>query len=258
MYQKANREQSEPMAITNSKPQLANLDPLAQLTAGRLPERISRLVIGLWLYGLSIALMIEGAVGAAPWDVFHVGVARHLPLTLGVIIILTAGVVLAAWIPLRQKPGLGTVLNTVLLGPFADLNLVLLPTPDAVVARYGYAIAGVVVCALATALYVGAQLGPGPRDGLMTGLARRTGWPLRRVRTGIEVSVLATGFVLGGTVGLGTVVFAFAVGPLTQFFLRYLTVPVVAAAEATGAPPARCPARSPASHRAPPPRRRRR
>ena len=246
------------MAITNSESQLTNLGPLAQLTAGRLPERILRLVIGLWLYGLSIALMIEGAVGAAPWDVFHVGVARHLPLTLGVIIILTAGVVLAAWIPLRQKPGLGTVLNTVLLGPFADLNLVLLPTPDALVTRYGYAIAGVVVCALATALYVGAQLGPGPRDGLMTGLARRTGWPLRRVRTGIEVSVLATGFVLGGTVGLGTVVFAFAVGPLTQYFLRYLTVSVAVTAESTGAPPARCPARSPAWHRAPPLRRRRR
>lgn len=217
------------MATTNTDNQLANLGPLGQLTAGRLPERLARLTVGLWLYGLSIALMIEGAVGAAPWDVFHVGAALHLPLTLGVIIILTAGLVLTAWIPLRQKPGLGTVLNTVLLGPFADLNLVMLPTPDTLPGRYGYALAGVLVCALATALYVGAQLGPGPRDGLMTGLARRTGWPLRRVRTGIEVSVLVSGFLLGGTVGLGTVVFAFAVGPLTQFFLRYLTVPLAGA-----------------------------
>ena len=217
------------MATTNTDNQLANLGPLGQLTAGRLPERLARLTVGLWLYGLSIALMIEGAVGAAPWDVFHGGAALHLPLTLGVIIILTAGLVLTAWIPLRQKPGLGTVLNTVLLGPFADLNLVMLPTPDTLPGRYGYALAGVLVCALATALYVGAQLGPGPRDGLMTGLARRTGWPLRRVRTGIEVSVLVSGFLLGGTVGLGTVVFAFAVGPLTQFFLRYLTVPLAGA-----------------------------
>ena len=217
------------MATTNPDHRLANLGPLAQLTAGRLPERLARLTVGLWLYGLSIALMIEGAVGAAPWDVFHVGAALHVPLTLGVIIILTAGVVLAAWIPLRQMPGLGTVLNTVLLGPFADLNLMLLPTPETLPGRCGYALAGVVVCALATALYVGAQLGPGPRDGLMTGLARRTGWPLRRVRTGIEVSVLVAGFLLGGTVGLGTVVFAFAVGPLTQFFLRYLTVPLAVA-----------------------------
>ena len=217
------------MATTNTHHELANLGPLAQLTAGRLPERLARLTVGLWLYGLSIALMIEGAVGAAPWDVFHVGAALHLPLTLGVIIILTAGLVLAAWIPLRQMPGLGTVLNTLLLGPFADLNLMALPTPDGLLWRYGYALAGVLVCALATALYVGAQLGPGPRDGLMTGLARRTGWPLRRVRTGIEVSVLVSGYLLGGTVGLGTVVFAFAVGPLTQFFLRYLTVPLAVA-----------------------------
>lgn len=214
------------MTTTSDPNQLANLGPLAQLTAGRLPERLLRLILGLWLYGLSIALMIEGAVGAAPWDVFHFGVARHVPLSLGVIIILAAGAVLAAWIPLRQMPGLGTVLNTVLLGPFADLNLALLPAPDSLVLRYGYALAGVVACAFATALYVGAQLGPGPRDGLMTGLARRTGWPIRRVRTGIEAAVLVSGFLLGGTVGLGTVVFALGIGPLTQFFLRYLVVPV--------------------------------
>ncbi|MBX7432520.1 hypothetical protein JDV09_10445 [Mycobacterium sp. Y57] len=215
------------MEKTSVDIRMANLGPLAQLTAGRLPERLTRLIVGLWLYGLSIALMIEGAVGAAPWDVFHVGVSRHLPLSLGAIIILAAAVVLAAWIPLRQKPGLGTVLNAVLLGPFADGGFALMPTPDGIVARYGYSLSGVVVCAFATALYVGAQLGPGPRDGLMTGLARRTGWPLRRVRTLIEVSMLVSGFLLGGTVGLGTVVFAFGIGPLTQFFLRYLVVPLV-------------------------------
>ncbi|WP_368563326.1 YitT family protein [Pseudoxanthomonas sp. UTMC 1351] len=203
---------------------LANLGPLAQLKAGRLPERLLRLLLGLWLYGVAIALMIEGAVGASPWDVFHLGVARHVPLSFGVVMIIVAVVVLLAWIPLRQMPGLGTVANTLLLGPFADINLALLDTPESLPVRCAYLLGGVLVCALATALYVGAQLGPGPRDGLMTGLARRTGWSIRRVRTIIEVGVLAVGVALGGTVGIGTVVFALGVGPATQFFLRYLVV----------------------------------
>ncbi|MEL1265742.1 hypothetical protein [Pseudoxanthomonas putridarboris] len=212
------------MKTTTPPSGLANLGPLAQLKAGRLPERLLRLLLGLWLYGLAIALMIEGAVGASPWDVFHLGVALHMPLSFGVVMILTAVAVLLAWIPLRQMPGLGTVANTLLLGPFADLNLALLGTPDSLPVRCAYLLAGVVVCALATALYIGAQLGPGPRDGLMTGLARRTGWSIRRVRTIIEVTVLAVGVSLGGTVGVGTVVFALGVGPVTQFFLRYLVV----------------------------------
>lgn len=203
---------------------LANLGPVDQLRAGRLPERVLRLLLGLWLYGVAIALMIEGALGASPWDVFHLGVARHAPLSLGVVMVITAVVVLLAWIPLRQMPGLGTVANTLLLGPFADLNLMLIGTPDSLVVRGLYLLAGVVACAFATALYVGAQLGPGPRDGLMTGLARRTGWSIRGVRTAIEITVLAIGVLLGGTVGVGTVVFALGVGPLTQFFLRYLVI----------------------------------
>lgn len=203
---------------------LANLGPVDQLRAGRLPERVLRLLLGLWLYGVAIALMIEGALGASPWDVFHLGIARHAPLSLGVVMVITAVVVLLAWIPLRQMPGLGTVANTLLLGPFADLNLMLIDTPDSLVVRGLYLLAGVVACAFATALYVGAQLGPGPRDGLMTGLARRTGWSIRGVRTAIEITVLAIGVLLGGTVGVGTVVFALGVGPLTQFFLRYLVV----------------------------------
>ncbi|HET6395719.1 MAG TPA: hypothetical protein VFF91_02650 [Pseudoxanthomonas sp.] len=205
---------------------LANLGPLAQLKAGRLPERVLRLLAGLWVYGLAIALMVEGAVGASPWDVFHLGVSMHLPLSFGTVMVLAAVLVLLAWIPLRQMPGLGTLANTLLLGPFADANLALLPTPDALWLRVAFMLAGVVACAFATALYVGAQLGPGPRDGLMTGLARRTGWSLRRVRTGIEVAVLAVGVLLGGTVGVGTVLFALGVGPLTQFFLRWLVVPL--------------------------------
>ena len=203
---------------------LVNLGPLAQLRAGRLPERLLRLLVGLWIYGLAIALMIEGAIGAAPWDVFHLGVARQLPMSFGMVMVLTAIAVLLAWIPLRQMPGLGTVANALLLGPFADFDLAWLDTPDSLPMRVAYLLAGVVLCALATAMYVGAQLGPGPRDGLMTGLTRRTGWPLRRVRTLLEVGVLALGVLMGGTVGLGTVVFALGVGPLTQFFLRYLVV----------------------------------
>jgi uncharacterized membrane protein YczE len=161
---------------------LANLDPIAQLRAGRLPQRLLRLLVGLWIYGLAIALMIEGAVGASPWDVFHLGLARHLPVSFGAVMVVVALVVLIAWIPLRQMPGVGTLANTLLLGPFADLNLALLDTPQPLALRLAYLIAGVVLCALATAMYIGAQLGPGPRDGLMTGLARRTGRSIRSIR----------------------------------------------------------------------------
>ena len=210
---------------TNLRPAgLANLGPLAQLRAGRLPERLLRLGLGLWLYGVAIALMVESALGASPWDVFHLGVARHLPLSLGMVMILTAAGVLLAWIPLRQMPGLGTLANALLLGPFADLALAWIDTPQTLPLRIAALLAGVVLCAFATALYVGAQLGPGPRDGLMTGLARRTGGSIRRVRTLLEVGVLAIGVSLGGLVGVGTVLFALGVGPLTQFFLRFLVV----------------------------------
>lgn len=215
---------------------LANLGPLAQLRAGRLPERLLRLLIGLWLYALAIALMIEGAIGASPWDVFHLGVSLHVPLSFGMVMILTAAAVLLAWIPLRQMPGLGTLANTLLLGPFADFNLALIGTPDGLLLRCAYLLGGVVICAFATALYIGAQLGPGPRDGLMTGLARRTGWSIRAIRTVIEVTVLVIGVSLGGVVGVGTVVFALGIGPMTQFFLRHLVVrlEVADAAAVTG------------------------
>lgn len=206
--------------------QLANLDPLAQLRAGRLPTRVVRLGVGLWLYGVSIALMIEGDVGASPWDVFHLGVDAHAPLGFGAAMVATSAVVMLGWIPLRQMPGVGTVANATLLGPFAALSLGLVPTPEALAVRVGFMAAGVVLCAVATAMYVGAQLGPGPRDGLMTGLARRTGRSIRSVRTAIEVSVVAMGVLLGGSIGIGTLAFALGVGPATQFFLRHLVVPL--------------------------------
>jgi len=227
------------MKKTAAPVQLANLGPLSQLKAGRLPERLLRLLVGLWLYGLAIALMIKGAVGASPWDIFHLGVSLHLPVSFGVIMIGTAVLVLLAWIPLRQMPGLGTLANTLLLGPFADLNLALLATPDSLPLRCAYMVAGVVVCAFASALYIGAQLGPGPRDGLMTGLARRTGGSIRTIRTLIEVTVLIIGVLLGGRFGFGTVVFALGVGPLTQFFLIYLVVRLDVPAEGTATDAAR-------------------
>jgi uncharacterized membrane protein YczE len=212
------------MATLSPSSGLSNLGPLAQLKAGRLPERLFRLLVGLWLYGLAIALMVKGAIGASPWDVFHLGLSLHLPVSFGVVMIITAVVVLLGWIPLRQMPGLGTVANSLLLGPFADICLSMLGVPESLWLRIAYMLGGVVTCAFATALYVGAQLGPGPRDGLMTGLSRRTGWSIRAVRTIIEVTVLIAGVLLGGVAGVGTVVFALGVGPLTQFFLRYLVV----------------------------------
>lgn len=205
---------------------LANLGPLDQLRAGKMPERLLRLAIGLWLYGLSVALMIRGALGAAPWDVFHQGAALHLPLSFGVVMILASAMVLLAWIPLRQMPGLGTVANALLVGPFADINLGLIATPDGLLPRCLLMLAGVLVCAFATGLYIGAQLGPGPRDGLMTGLARRSGRSIRLVRTMIELAVLAAGVLLGGVFGVGTIVFALGVGPVTQFFMQRLMVPL--------------------------------
>jgi uncharacterized membrane protein YczE len=208
---------------------LTHLGPFAQLRAGRLPERVLRLLLGLGIYGVAIALLIEAALGASPWDAFHLGVSLHAPISFGLVMIVVAVGVLLMWIPLRQMPGLGTLANTVLLGPFADLALALIDTPQAPWLRASYMLGGIVLCALATAVYIGAQLGPGPRDGLMTGLARRTGWSIRRVRTLIEVTVLAIGVLLGGTIGFGTVLFAFGVGPLTQFFLRWLVVPLDAA-----------------------------
>lgn len=215
-----------PAARPASTTGLANLSPAAQLLAGALGRRVARLLTGLALYGASIALMIEGAVGASPWDVFHTGARHQLAIPLGPVMIVASVAVLLAWIPLRQMPGLGTALNATLLGPFADLALALTPEPGSLALRIGYAGSGVVLCGFATALYVGAQLGPGPRDGLMTGIARHTGWSIRAVRTALEVTVLAAGVVLGGRVGVGTLAFALAVGPLTQLFLPHLTVPL--------------------------------
>lgn len=204
--------------------QLAALGPVEQLRAGRLGRRLGQLLVGLWLYGVSIALMVRGVLGNMPWDVFHQGVARHLPLSLGVIIVIVSVLVLLLWIPLRQAPGLGTIANALLVGVAADVTLWSVGPGEGYLERGALMGLGVLLNGVASAMYIGAQLGPGPRDGLMTGLARRTGWSLRVVRTGIEVVVIAVGWILGGVVGLGTVVYAVAIGPLTQALLPWFTV----------------------------------
>jgi uncharacterized membrane protein YczE len=210
--------------IATPRPALVDLGPIAQLRAGRLLRRLPQLYVGLVLYGVSLAMMVRGDLGLAPWDVLHSGLIRHLPLTLGQAVVVMSFVVLLAWIPLRETPGLGTLSNALVVGFSADATLSLLDRPDPLVLRATLMVGGVVLCGLASALYIGAQFGRGPRDGLMTGLARRTGRSLRLVRTALEVGVVLVGLLLGGTIGLGTVLYALAIGPLTQLWLPAFTV----------------------------------
>jgi uncharacterized membrane protein YczE len=203
---------------------LVDLGPVAQLRAGRLVLRLTQLYVGLVMYGASLGLMVRGDLGLAPWDVLHSGVIRHLPITLGQAVVLFSFVVLLFWIPLREKPGIGTISNALVVGFSADATLALLHRPDAIAGRVALMLGGVLLCALATAVYVGAQLGRGPRDGLMTGLHRRTGLSLRLVRTGLEVAVVLIGLALGGVLGIGTLVYAFGIGPLAQALMPYFLV----------------------------------
>ncbi|MBE1536150.1 membrane protein YczE [Actinomadura algeriensis] len=186
-------------------------------------RRLVQLYVGLALYGLGLALQLSSHLGNDPWDVLHEGLALRFGLTIGVWILIAGALVLLAWIPLRLRPGIGTVSNVFLVGAFTDLFLWLLPDPDALAARAAYLVAAVLVGGFATGCYIGAGLGPGPRDGLMTGIAAR-GRSIRAVRTGIELTVLAAGWLLGGTVGIGTVLYALAIGPLTHVFLPMLTI----------------------------------
>jgi uncharacterized membrane protein YczE len=189
-----------------------------------MPRRIAQLLIGLFLYGIGIAFIIRGVIGAAPWDVLSQGISMHLPLSFGVITIIVSGLVLLVWIPIRQKPGVGTILNAVLVGPSADIGFLLIPETDILGLRVVFVIIGLTTLAAATGLYIGAHFGPGPRDGLMTGLHRVTGRPIWMVRTALEVTVVVIGWLLGGIVGLGTVAFALLVGPMCQFFMRVFEV----------------------------------
>lgn len=201
-------------------------------------RRLSQLIGGLALYGAGMALLVRANLGLDPWDVLHQGVAERVSWSFGMVVCATGAAVLLLWIPLRQKPGPGTVANVFVIGIAADAALAVLPTPQALVTRVLFLLGGVLVIGVAGGAYIGAGFGPGPRDGLMTGLVARTGWSIRATRTLIELAVLAVGFALGGTVGVGTVIFALAIGPLVHVFLPLFTVkPRPAGADAARAVP---------------------
>lgn len=182
-------------------------------------RRLTQLFLGLALYGFAAAVMVRAGLGLSPWNVFHEGVARHTHLSFGTVVGLTGAVLLLAWVPLRQRIGVGTIANVLVIGAAADLSLALLPTVSGLIPQASLLLAGVVLTGVATGVYIGAGLEPGPRDGLMTGIVRQTGWSVRATRTGIEVAVLATGALLGGKLGIGTLVYALAIGPLAQLFM---------------------------------------
>ncbi len=184
-----------------------------------LPARWTQLLLGLALYGFSLALMVRSGLGLAPWDVLHSGIAARLPLTIGQVIVLVSLLLLVLWIPLRERPGLGTVANALLVGLAADATLAVLEQPASVTLRVTLLLVGVLLNGVATGLYIGAGFGRGPRDGLMTGLVRVTGRSIRLVRTAIEVVVVLVGVALGGALGVGTLVYAVAIGPLAQVFI---------------------------------------
>jgi uncharacterized membrane protein YczE len=201
------------------------------LPPDRVGERLVRCVVGLALFGVGIALVIAADLGAAPWDVFHTGMSDLTGIPVGTVIILTGIALLLLWIPLDERMGIGTVLNAVEIGVVVDLVLPRLPDSGPFPARLAMMVGGVVVVAIGSGFYIGAGLGPGPRDGLMTGLAKR-GWSIRVARTGIEVTVLVVGVALGGAIGLGTAVFALGIGPLVEVFLPRLSLDPPAAATA--------------------------
>ena len=196
---------------------------LAPIPTDRRPRRFTQLIVGLLLYGITMGMMVRATLGLDPWDVLHQGISEHTGVRIGTVAIVVGLVVLLLWIPLRQRPGLGTVSNVLLVGLTLDVALVLLPEPGPMPLRFGFLVVAIVLNAVATGLYIGAGLGPGPRDGLMTGLAAR-GHSVRVVRTAIELMVLAAGWLLGGTVGVGTALFALTIGPLVHVLLPRLTI----------------------------------
>jgi len=190
----------------------------------RFPARLVQLLGGLSLYGISMAMMVRANLGLDPWDVLHQGIAPRIGLSFGWTVNLVGLVVLTLWLPLRQKPGPGTVLNILVIGTVTDLTLAVLPTPETYAARFSLLGAGIVLNGIAGGAYIGAGLGPGPRDGLMTGFCRRTGLPVKLVRTAIELTVLAIGWLLGGTVGLGTLLYAVGIGWVVHHALPLFTL----------------------------------
>ena len=208
---------------------------MSELALSRLTwtRRIAQLLIGLFFYGIAIALMVRAGIGVSPWDVLTQGLAKQTGLPFGLLTNLIGIAVLLLWIPIRQKPGVGTVLNVLLIGPSAQLGLWLIPQQTVPWVQVLVFAGGLALLAIATGLYIGARLGPGPRDGLMTGLVRRTGWLIWIVRTGLEVTVLTIGWILGGQVGIGTLAFALLIGPMVNITLPLLTVPTRPAVAST-------------------------
>ncbi len=186
------------------------------------PFGLAVLLIGLWIFGTGEAMLLASTLGNSPWTVLAEGISEHSPLSVGAATFVVSLAVLLLWIPLHERPGMGTVLNAIVISIALDVMLAVFGHDHPMVVRVGMMLGGVLVLALGGALYLTCNLGPGPRDGLMTGLHHRFGWPIAAVRTGLEVSALAAGWLLGGTVGIGTAVFAFGVGPTLAMFLRVL------------------------------------
>ncbi|MET9256114.1 hypothetical protein [Streptomyces sp. NPDC003717] len=202
---------------------------MANVVSSVMTRRLTQLYGGLVLYGGSSALLVRSGLGLEPWNVLHQGIAGRTGLSMGLVLTLVGAAVLLLWIPLRQRPGLGTVSNVLVIGAAMDTALALVPDARGVVLRVALLVAGIVLNGAATGLYIAARFGPGPRDGLMTGLHARTGLSVRLVRTAVEITVVATGFALGGTVGVGTLLYALSIGPLAQVFLRLFAVPTASA-----------------------------
>ncbi len=200
-------------------------DPLLEVVVvpswRELRRRLPRLLAGVVLLGLGIAMTLVARLGVSPYDVLHQGLADRTGLSFGTVVVLLGVVILLLWIPIRQRPGIGTVINTLSVGFVVDLALQWLPEPELAAGRVSLLVGGIVVTALGMGLYIGAGLGPGPRDGLMTGLAAK-GFALWKVRTALELTAMLAGWALGGDVGVGTVLFAFSIGPLGHFFLARL------------------------------------
>lgn len=188
-------------------------------------RRLIQLFLGLALYGISLGLMVRSDLGLNPWDVFHQGLSELTGLSLGEVIIIIGAAVLLLWIPLRQRPGIGTIANVFMIGIWADISLWLIPPTQSLALAWSMLVGGVFLNGVAGGAYIGAGLGPGPRDGLMTGLVKRTGKSVRLIRTGIELVVLGAGWTLGGTLGLGTALYALAIGPIVHRMLPIFTIP---------------------------------
>lgn len=196
----------------------------ATVPAGRLGRRLAQLYLGLVVYGLGMALLVESGLGVMPWDVLHQGLSRQLGWSMGTVVAVVGALVLLAWLPLRERPGLGTISNVVVISLTVDVFIRAIPADAPTGVRVAMALSGIVLNGVATAAYIGVGMGPGPRDGLMTGLVRRTGGSVRLVRTVLEVAVVLTGWLLGGTVGVATALYAVTIGPIVQLALPHLDV----------------------------------